>query len=153
MHSRIFQVSLDPITKADYITESDYWEHWFTREIADYVDEDTNRNHDIEWFKSCCNGFVFDKDERGEYFIVEDKEKYFADKFKMFSEAVDKIKDYTLSGFTQGVAEMWGLRHAYEDRFGFYLDADGELMTLDRFVRGCAKGAKYYIGGTIDYHC
>ena len=153
MHSRIFQVSLEPITKADYITESDYWEHWFTREIADYVDEDTNRNDDIEWMKSCCNEFIFDKDDRGEYFIIADKEAYFADKFKMFSEAVDKIKDYTLSDFTHGIMEMWTLRHAYEDRFGFYVDVDGELMSLDSFVRNCAKDAKYYIGNTIDYHC
>ena len=152
MHSRIFQVSLEPIVKADYITESDYWESWFTQEIADYVDENTDRNDDIEWFKSSCNGFVFDKDDKGEYFIVKDKGAYFEKKFKMFSEAVGKIKDYTLNDFSLGIVEMWTLRYAYEDRFGFYVDADGELMNLDRFVRGCATNAKYYIGGTIDYH-
>ena len=153
MHSRIFQVSLDPIAKADYITESNYWDHWFTREIADYVNENTNRSDDIEWVKSCCNGFVFDKDDRGEYFIVEDKEAYFKKKFESFTQTIDKIKNYTLQDFTKGFFEMWRLKSAYEDIFGFYVDADGELMNLDRFVRLCATNVKYYIGSTIDYHC
>ena len=47
MHSRIFQVSMEPIEKDDYILERDYWDHWFTREIADYVNGSTNRNDDI----------------------------------------------------------------------------------------------------------
>lgn len=153
MHSRIFQVSMEPIEKDDYILESDYWDHWFTREIADYVNGSTNRNDDIRWLMMCCDGFTFDNDDKGEYFIVEDKEIYFKEKFERFMQTIDKIKDYTLEDFSKGFFEMWGLKDAYEDKYGFYIDADGELITLDRFIRACALNAKYYIGGTIDYHC
>lgn len=152
MHSRIFQVSLEPIDKWDYIEESDYWDHWFTREIADYVDDDTNREEDIKWLISCCDGLILHKDDKGEYFIVKNKEAYFAKKFERFTQTIDKIKDYTLKDFTEGFFEMWGLKDAYEDKFGFYVDADGEVMNFDSFVRACAKDEKYYIGGTIDYH-
>ena len=75
-----------------------------------------------------------------------------AKKFERFTQTIDKIKDYTLEDFSKGFFEMWGLKDAYEDKFGFYVDADGEVMNFDSFVRGCAKDAKYYIGGTIDYH-
>jgi hypothetical protein len=152
MHSRIFQISFDPIEKKEYIVESNYWDHWFVREIADYVNGNTDRDDDIKWLEDCCDGFVFGKDDDGEYFIVENKEEYFKEKFERFMQTLDKIKNYTLKDFTNGFFEMWTLKDAYEDKFGFYVDADGELMNLDDFVRGCAKGEKYYIGGTIDYH-
>ena len=48
MHSRIFQVSEKPIDKADYIGESDYWDHWFTNSVADYVSEDCYRDEDLK---------------------------------------------------------------------------------------------------------
>ena len=152
MHSRIFQVSMEPIEKDDYILESDYWDHWFTREIADCVNGSTNRNDDIRWLMMCCDGFTVDNDDKGEYFIVADKEIYFKEKFERFMQTIDKIKDYTLEDFSKGFFEMWGLKDAYEDKYGFYIDADGELITLDRFVRTCALNAKYYIGATVDYH-
>ena len=44
------------------------------------------------------------------------------------------------------------LKNANENKFGFYVDADGELMTFDTFIRKCVTNEKYYIGGTVDYH-
>lgn len=152
MHSRIFQVSLEPIEKADYIEESTYYDHWFTNSIADYVNENCDRTHDIEWLKECERGYTVGCDKYGEYFIVNSKEEYFESKFKSFKDAINKIKDCTLEEFTHGLYEIWALKSAYEERFGFYVDADGELITFDSFIRACAKGEKYYIGGTIDYH-
>ena len=152
MHSRIFQVSMEPIQKEDYITEGFYWDHWFTNEIADYINGDTDRDNDIEWLKDCSEALIFGEDDGGEYFIVKDKEKYFEIKYKRFMEVLNKIKNYTLADFAQGFFEMWSLKEAYEDKFGFYVNADGETMNLDSFIRGCATGEKYYIGATIDYH-
>lgn len=34
MHSRIFQVSMEPIKETDYICEADYYDHWFTNKIG-----------------------------------------------------------------------------------------------------------------------
>lgn len=153
MHSRIFQVSLKPIKPVDYIRESNYYEHWFTMEVADYVNGDTNRIEDIEWLKGCYQGLVFGSDDNGEYFVVENKEEYFKAKFERFMETVEKIKDFNLKNFTDGFTyEMYKLKEAYEDKYGFYVDTDGEMLTLDSFIRYCATNAKYYIGATIDYH-
>ena len=154
MHSRIFQVGLSPIEKDDYITEDTYFDHWFTNEWADYVSEDDDRKDSIEWLKGSYGqkGIEFGVDDNGEYFIVKSRQAYFEDSFKAFTEIINKIKEYTLDDFTYGFHEMWSLKNAYEDKTGFYVDADGELMTFDGFVRVCATEEKYYIGGTLDYH-
>lgn len=160
MHSRIFQVSLSPINKSNYIIESDYWDHWFLNEIADYVAESNDRNEDIEWLKNCYKekGIEFGADNNGEYFIVKSKQAYFKQQFNKFMETIDKIKNYTLDNFAQGFHEMWLLKNAYEEKFGaFYvdigIDEDEDLMSFDSFVRMCTIEKKYYIGGTMDYHC
>jgi hypothetical protein len=154
MHSRIFQASLNPIEKYDYIEESNYWDHWFTREWADYVNGDCDRKDDIEWLKSCygTKGIEFGTDDNGEYFIVKSKQAYFENSFNEFTEILNKIKDYTLDDFVHGFHEMWSLKNAYEDKMGFYADYYGSLITFDEFIRECATEEKYYIGGTIEYH-
>lgn len=151
MHSRIFQVSLDPIATEDYIEESLYWDHWFVNEIADYI-TDSDRSEDIKWLKGCYDGLTFGKDNNGDYFIVESKEQYFQPKFKRFKNEVDSIKSCTLGEFTKEIGAVWELKNAYEDRFGFYVDLNGELFNFDTFIRICVPQGKYYIGGTIDYH-
>ena len=154
MHSRIFQISMTPIKEIDYVTEADYnYEHWFCREIADYVVESDDRNADIEWLKNCTKGLLFDKDKYGNYFIVKSKEDYFASRFEVFKNVLDTMKECTIEDFASGILGMWSLSNAYEEKFGFYVDADGEVITFDSFVRKCAVNEKYYIGNTLDYHC
>lgn len=154
MHSRIFQVSTEPIDKADYITESDYYDHWFTYSIADYVDEDTDRAADIEWLNDCARGYIIGHDDNGEYLLINNKEEYFKNAFKRFQELLDKVKGYDINGFINGINEMWGLKNEYEEKYGFYVQTDDNgLITLDEFIRVCEENQKYYIGGTIDYHC
>ena len=154
MHSRIFQVSLNPIEKADYITESNYdYEHWFVGSIADYVSDDCDREEDIKWLKGCVEGISFGADNNGEYFIVESKETYFEKKFIAFKKVLDKISKCTLSDFVQDIFEFYQLNILYEDKYGFYIDTDEELMTFDAFIRYCVEKEKYYLGGTCDYHC
>lgn len=118
MHSRIFQVSLNPIDREDYIGESNYWDHWFTREWADYVSENCNRDDDIEWLKDCyvVNGLVFGVDDNGEYFIVKSKQECFEKKFHKFMKILDTIKQCTLDDFAGGFHEMWQLKNAYEEK-------------------------------------
>ena len=153
MHSRIFQVSLEPINKADYIEESNYWDHWFLNEVADYVVDSDDRNADIAWLKDCEKGYTVNHDANGDYLVITSRTDYFKNAFKRFAETLEQIKNCTIENFATGMYEIWGLENSYEDKFGFYVDADGELMTFDSFVRHCAEGEKYYIGGTIDYHC
>ena len=152
MHSRIFQVSMEPIEKADYIDESNYYDHWFINSIADYVSDDTNRTEDLDWLTSYVKGIVVSDDEDGEFLIVTDREKYFKNAFEDFKKVIDEIKNCTIKEFSKGLHNMWRIIHTYEDKYGFYVDADGELITLDNFVRTCALNEKYYIGATLDYH-
>ena len=154
MHSRIFQVSMEPIDKDDYIEESNYYDHWFTNSVADYVSDSEYRDEDLKWIEDCYDtrGIKFGVDNNGEYLIVEDKRKYFENSFNKFMKAISKIQNCTIDDFANGISEMWQLKDSYEEKFGFYVDADGELMTFDYFMRNCAVNEKYYLGGTVDYH-
>lgn len=157
MHSRIYQISTNPIHKDDYIDESNYYDHWFTNSVADYVNGDTNRADDIKRLKSCYDnsGLSFGVDNDGEYFIVEDKTKYFANKLEIFQAILKELSSITLDDFISdkcGV-QMYRLKEAYEDKYGFYVDNEGWGMTsLDACIRYTENGTKYYIGATIDYH-
>lgn len=154
MHSRIFQISKEPIDKADYIDSGYYdYDHWFTNSVADYVSDDCNRDADIEWLKSCAKGLIFDKDNYGDYFVVKNKEDYFESKFKTFQTSLDKIKECTIEDFSNGMLGIWSLKNAYEEKFGFYVDVDGEVISFDSFVRCFAVNEKWYVGNTLDYHC
>ena len=69
-------------------------------------------------------------------------------------EIIDKISTYTIDDFINGIFEMWHLENAYEEKFGFYMEVDGYgLITMDNFARELPENVKFYIGGTIDYHC
>ena len=157
MHSRIYQISTKPIHKDDYISEDKYYDHWFLNSVADYVNDDTDRAEDIQWFKDCYEkyGISFGVDDSGEYFIIEDKLKYFEANFKRFKEVFNELSSMTLEEFADGKCSMsmYQLKEAYEERFGFYVDGDEiGMSTLDEFVR-YANETKWYIGATIDYHC
>jgi hypothetical protein len=156
MHSRIFQVSTEPISQDEYIIESNYYDHWFTNSVADYVSDDCNRTDDIEWLKDCYEekGIEFGKDGSGEFLVIRSKIKYFEKSFERFKELLKTISNYDIADFIKGIYEFWELKNEYEEKFGFYMDTDDNgLITLDNFVRIYPENVKLYIGGTIDYHC
>ena len=158
MHSRIFQISKNPIPKCDYIKDSNYYDHWFTNSVADYVNGDTDRDDDIKWLKDCYEekGLLFGVDDGGEYLVIEDKTKYFAANFETFQSALEKLSQTTLDNFVKGECgyALYKLKSAYSDKFGFYAECeDDNLEEFDNFVRLADVGIKYYIGATIDYHC
>ena len=101
--------------------------------------------------KESSKGISFDKDNNGEYLIVTSKKEYFTPAYENFIKALDKIGRPTIKEFVNGI-DLWYLKNANENKFGFYVDADGELMTFDTFIRKCVTNEKYYIGGTLDYH-
>lgn len=159
MHSRLYQISKTPIDRDDYIEEDKYYDHWFTSSVADYVDGDTDRDDDIEWLQNCYGnkGLSFSKDDSGEYFIVEDKTKYFEAKFKEFQKELKELSEKTLDEFMSGESDMsmYRLKTSYDDDCNFYIDDNYEyhgVATFDRFMRSATEGTKYYIGATIDYH-
>ena len=157
MHSRIFQISKTPIERCDYIEEDNYYDHWFTHEVADYVDGNTDREDDIQWLKDCYeeNGLSFGVDDNGEYLVVEDKSKYFAVNFEAFQKALKELSESTFDDFASGKCgvALYRLKESYNDKFGFYVECEScGCETLDGFIRYAEVGVKYYIGATIDYH-
>lgn len=152
MHSRIFQLSKKPIGREDYITEMNYWNHWFLHSVADYVTDDCDRNEDIEWLQNATNGISFGKDEYGEYLVIESKAEYFEQAFTRFKELLNDIKYCTIEDFAKGIQEVYIMKNIHEEKWGFYVEINDELMPFDNFIRAYNVQDKFYIGGTVDYH-
>ena len=157
MHSRIYQTSIQPIPEFDYIKESNYYDHWFTNSIADYVNGDTDRVEDIKWLKECYDGkgLEFGVDDGGEYFVIVDKMRFFEENFNTFQTTLRELMDASIDSFVSHKIDslVYRLKSMYDDEFGFYVQDDNcGLCTLDYMIRSKAEGSKFYIGATIDYH-
>lgn len=158
MHSRIFQLTKEPLAPEEYISEGDFYEHWFLDTIADYVSDACIREEDIEWLKKRARGYRIASDDNGIFLEVYSKEEYFEFAYQRFYQLIKKIERCTLAEFANGIDGMFELKDAYDDRFSFYVYSDdedddgGNLDTFDSFIRGAEIGVKYYIGGTVDYH-
>lgn len=156
MHSRIIQLSTKPIDKDNFLSESLFYDG-FVGTIADYVDENTDREKDIKWFVEFLNRFpcTYNNDEKSIVFHKDFKEKYFEEKYKLFKKASENI---TLDDFcgNKNSTKIYDISSLINDRYGFYVyfEDDYSLYTLDEFVRYNLekREEKYYFGNTIDYH-
>lgn len=158
MHSRIIQIETTPIPESDYILAADYdHEHWFLREIADYVDEDENRETTLHSFLDALSRFGLEQFPDGFALKPGFHARYFAPDYARFRAVLDSISSsLTLDSFVKGEGlniKLFALRDAYEDKFTYYVQTDGlGLRPLARFLRLAKPGTRYYFGGTLDYH-
>lgn len=162
MHSRIFQLSKDKVTEP--LTESDIitYNEWFVGQIADYVNENTDRENDIDWLLQTLN------EEVSKYITITKmnnvyisitfksgfKEQYFKEKLIKLKELV---KNLTLEDFCDpGSIVIYSIENKIESKFGFYVynDETGYIVPFDAFVRELNGTVEetYYFGSTIDYH-
>ena len=119
----------------------------------DYVSnmdkEDSERS-----IKECFDrpGLKYNAKERT--LTIENKERYFTEKFKTFKTIVGKMSDVTLEDFSNGSrTEIYQLMWEYDDEYGTYLYINEEdLTTLDSFVRIYEDGDEIHIGNALDYH-
>ena len=88
MHSRIIELSKDPILKHERMCESSVPD-WFYHSIADYTDADTDRDHDIKWFLDAV-ARVVDVAEDGKSFTFKPKakQKYFERQYHAFLDSL-----------------------------------------------------------------
>lgn len=156
MHSRIFQISREPINKDEYISEADYYDSGFIGEIADYVSDYTDRDDDIELIKARLEGVA---DFNGDSFTIKNQRKYFEKKFSNFLETIEDISLLTFEDFCTDESDfsykMYKLESAYRDKFKFYINDNGEYAgtePIDDFMRRAKNGDVFYIGATLDYH-
>lgn len=153
MHSRIFQISEEPIKQDDYMEEDKFYVNQL--DFMDYCVTVDDPIPSYEWFAREANGIEIDT--AAKTLTVISKEDYFRHKYEAFMKAIQKTKDWTLEDFIGfgSFAAMFDIRDNYDDKFGFYAysDYDG-LQTMDSFMRsGSVKdGDVFHLGGVVDYH-
>jgi len=154
MHSRIFQIECDPVPREEWI-EEELMPEWFTDSVADYVvnvgpDE---REDDIDWLMRTDFGQVCKQDGDKLTFNI-DVGAFFDESFEKFEEALAKLKEAKFNHFASGGLEhlMFQLNDAYNDKYSFYVWQDGELYTLQSWMRQVKPLSVYYLGGIVDYH-
>ena len=162
MHSRIFQVSKEPITEDNKISEYRYEEGFVGNNGVDYVVPTENKQADLEWLTICHSGLdvnvSYDADNKPVVKLtILSKEEYFTKKFDEFKEGLAKLQDYTLEDFMNNAnwLDMYRLKDAYNNEHGFYIDDNDEyhgITTFDEFVRSTNDGDVFYIGAVFDYH-
>ena len=168
MHSRIFQISKNPIK--DMITEDRYYDN-FVGNIADYVDtpQKRYRKGDIESFLKASLHDVAIFTDDNEKFTITNKTAYFEPLYNAWKMNLGLLQDITLNQFSdedhkptnEDPFSTLGMLHfrtesSYNDEYGVYVDDNDEyagLQTLTSFMRHTKNGETYYIGSVIDYHC
>lgn len=162
MHSRIFQLSNDEVTEP--LTESSIIinNEWFVSQIADYVNENTNRESDIDWLLQTFNEeickYITVFKMNGSYVSITFKpgfkEEYFREKFIRLKELV---KNLTLEEFSDSSSiTAYSIKDEVESKFGFYVynNETEFIIPFDTFVRELNGTVEetYYFGNTINYH-
>ena len=152
MHSRIFQVSENPITEENLISEYRYDDYFVGQNGVDYVVESDSRQDDIEWLKHNKGLEITENTIK-----VVSKKEYFEKSFEEFQELLEKFKNYSMEDFIdpKNWLDFYHFKDAYDDQSGFQIDDNDEyfgITSLDNFVRNVEEGKTYYIGKTFDYH-
>ncbi len=159
----IVQLSETPIPQEDKLTPDFFdFEDLIMREVADYVQEDSDPEETIRAFQRelltgnpCAEPF-HEQEERGMWFRKGYQEAYFRRAQAAFVRLAGKLaRETTLDGFIRDKPEgdLFALREAYNERYGWYVYYDSMTMTLDDFMRHHAKpNVRYYYGGTVYYH-
>ena len=162
MHSRIYELSKEPIPADDRFDEYSVPE-WFCVDIADYVDciDERQRAGELEWLASRIGtSCKMDPDSETLTFASEVKESFFKARYDAFKELAAQLAATPFEEFIGKAADdklgmnMYRFKQSYDDKFGFYVyDKDtSELVTLDSWVRTIDTSCSYYVGGIIDYH-
>lgn len=154
MHSRIYQISSEPIKEENLIEEYRY-DEW---DRADYVVKETSEtdiDSDLEWLQTANKGITVDIKEKT--IVITSKKEYFDKKHDEFRELTEELSNITLEEFisTKNHFTIEDLKDAYENKHGFYIDDNDEyigLTNLDNWVRNAEEGKEYYIGNIFDYH-
>lgn len=158
MHSRIFQLSTKgKISKDDYINKEELnnpesSDYWFVNSIADYVMESSDRKDDIKWLLDTIESYGIEYNEQEEYIVFKKGfiDNYFKERYNIFKEEVENL---TLKNFID-FFQACKLKSLIMEECTFYISCSSiGFVSIDTFVRTLEEGVKYYIGGTLDYHC
>jgi pullulanase/glycogen debranching enzyme len=152
MHSRIYQISTEPIK--DFITEDRYDEWGHADYTVEVQYESDDYMTDLKWLQNATEGLSINLKEKT--ITITSKEEYFTRKFDKFKELLEELQDINLKEFTESAKtlKVFDLVDSYEDKYAFYIDDDEYcgLTNLDNWVRNAEENKTYYIGSIFDYH-
>lgn len=157
MHSKIFQISREPIET--YKEANDYLDTGFMA-VADYTDDISNSD------RSCCidrlSKYLGDgADIKDNVMTIKDKKTILLKKLQSFRRTLLLLQSITeddfcspvFSGGERGIDSlMYHLNESFSDKYGFYVDIDDLPIPITDFLRNTENGERYYIGAVIDYH-
>ena len=156
-HSRIIQIHYEPIDESDLITEYTFFDNGFLDNIGDYVNEETDKQSDIDCLLRYLGNedfITYNKEDQTIIFKKGFKREFFRDKFDKFKEMSADIDLDTFSGykyFTDNKTCLYGIESLIKEKYGLYIYED-YYMTLAEYIRELQEDTIYYIGATIDYH-
>jgi len=161
MHRTIYQIMSAPISKNEHICESDFFDHWFTKSIADYISEDVNQDALIASFRERLEKLgscKFDEENTSFTLYAGFHESYFKHKYEKFKKQVESFEKITFQEFCHDNSRidslLSNLQSAFSESFEDYVSSDEfEPITMDEFLRTAEIGTPYFIGGVLDYHC
>lgn len=160
MHCTIYQIMSAPVLEDDYISECDFYDHWFTKSIADYISEDVNRDVLIasfrEWLEK-LGSCKFNEENASFTLYAGFHESYFKHKYEKFKKEIASFEKITFQEFCYDHARigslLYNIKSAFSASFEDYVSSDEfEPVTMDEFIRTAEIGTPYFIGGVLDYH-
>ena len=160
MHNFVYQIEHDPIPEKERTTYY-HLPDWFRFAISDWAEDLTGEKRKaaidslVGHFGDSC---IENADQL--IFAPQVKQTYFQNNFDYFRSALSVLQEVDLNAFSGSTptpvlhAAMRGLMESYEDNRGIYIydSANGDLLTLDSWLRTTDFHAPLYLGGVVDYH-
>lgn len=160
MHNTIYEITTYPKKENDFLSQGDFYDHWFMKNVANRLDDNIDRNVYLNLFKDLLknnNTGKFNLKNNSFAIIEQGKENYFNSKFEQFKESIKKLNKISLYDFsTSGndiQTEMYTLNNSFSEEYKIYISSDdGDIITFDKFIRDAEIGKNYYIGGILNYY-
>ena len=163
----VYQLSEEPITPENFMTEEDAFETPFYEQIADFMYELGDRMAAETFLADSL--LMFNKEQElvsiarkpdGHIESITFREgfhtAYFASSYEKFMRLLAELSaKSTPANYVEGKLEtrISVLQSAYENIYGDYVYTDGcEFVTFDNFIRYAATGTPYYLGEILGYH-
>ena len=159
-HSKIVQISTDPIERKDWIVDTNYYDTGFVGSVADYVADvtDDERKACIEYLSTYPMPGIRVV-PKSETLVIVSKEEYFRSRWEKAVATARSIAEMSLVDFAtpKGENAIRDMEYYGRDRYSVYVDdtaTDFEFgfTYFDDFVRQAKDGDVFYIGGIVDYH-
>lgn len=152
----IYQISLEPISKTEYISAQEITEKNFAEFMKStpfcryflcpdniYIGE-VSRHKRLEKIRELKehDGVEVGRDGKGMYIVITSRKEYYRSAWEKHCKEMHD--NCTLETFMEVYGE--------ENPFCRYVYADGEIMPFTAFVNRCAVSEKYYLGNCVRYY-